>query len=131
MLNAGVVDQQVDAAEFRQGLAHHRFDGFGPAHVGAVVAHLHVVKLGEFVLQPVDGAGLTETVEDDVRALRSQAARDAQTDARGRAGDEGGFADEHDEVLLGLRMVDRGGGRLLSERRVDICIQPTTARSQR
>jgi hypothetical protein len=38
MLNAGVVDQDVDAAEFGGGVFHHGFDVGGLAHVGAVVA---------------------------------------------------------------------------------------------
>ena len=97
MLDAGVVDQQVDGAELRQRLAHHVLDGLGPAHVGAVVAHLHVVLLGEFGAQRFDLALVAEAVEDDVGALGRQRAGDAEADARGRAGDEGGLADEHGE----------------------------------
>ena len=41
VLNAGVVHENVDAAELVGGKLHHGFDLSGLAHVGAVVSHLH------------------------------------------------------------------------------------------
>ena len=40
VLNASVVDQDVDAAKFFFGKLHHGFNFGGLAHVGAVVGHL-------------------------------------------------------------------------------------------
>jgi hypothetical protein len=40
MLDAGVVDKQVDRAEARDCVLHHRFDLLGLRHVGAVIGDL-------------------------------------------------------------------------------------------
>ena len=45
VLDAGVVDQQVDRAEFADRTRHHGFDRIGAAHVGAVVHHVDAVRL--------------------------------------------------------------------------------------
>ena len=42
---------------------------------------------------------VAEAVENDAGALGGERARDAQADARGRAGDERGLADEHGDLL--------------------------------
>ena len=39
MLNASVVDQNIDAAKFLLGKLHHGFNFCGLAHVGAVIGH--------------------------------------------------------------------------------------------
>jgi hypothetical protein len=61
-------------------------------HVGVVVGGLHAEFLADVGVQLVDLLGVAETVEHDVGAGLGQGARDAQANARGRAGHEGGFA---------------------------------------
>ena len=91
MLDAGVVHQDVHMAEFFSGKGHHGLDFGGLAHVGAVVGHLGA-KRGDFLLRRL---GVAKTVEHDVGALGGQRFGDAQADAAGGAGDEGGFIFQH------------------------------------
>jgi hypothetical protein len=51
MLDAGVVDQDVDPPELGRRKGHHVLDLGGFAHVGAVVAHLHAHGRGHFGLR--------------------------------------------------------------------------------
>jgi hypothetical protein len=53
---------------------------------------LHAEFLADVGVQLLDLLGVAEAVEHDVRALFGQRAGDAEADARGRAGDEGGLA---------------------------------------
>ena len=69
VLDAGVVDEDVDAAELARRVGHHGLDLGRLAHVGAVVAGLHAER-GDLRLRPVD---IAEAVEHDVRALARQA----------------------------------------------------------
>jgi hypothetical protein len=94
MLDAGVVDQDVDGAEFGLAGTHHGLDLGRPGHVGAVVADAPAqpghVRLGAF--------HVAEAVEQDVGALAGQLQGDAQANAAGGAGDKRCLAFEH--VLL-------------------------------
>jgi hypothetical protein len=72
VLDAGVVDEQVDGAELRDGLAHHAFDLVGLAHVGRVVADLHVMPLDQVEAQFFDVVQVAEAIEHDVGALGRQ-----------------------------------------------------------
>ena len=63
------------------------------------------MALGQFGAQAFDLALVAEAVEDDVGALRGQGLGDAQANARGRAGDESGFSDEHERLLELLRWI--------------------------
>lgn len=91
----GVVDDDVDHAEFPDRPTHHRFDRIGPAHVGGVVARLHAVLGSDLRAQPLDLVGGTESVEDHVAAARGERFRDALTDTARGAGDEGRSSLEH------------------------------------
>jgi hypothetical protein len=94
MLDAGVVDEDVEAAEAIDGAAHHRFDGLGARHVGTVVQHLDAVARSEFSARGFDGGGVAETVLHDVGAGGCEHFGNAQADAAGGAGDEGNMARE-------------------------------------
>jgi hypothetical protein len=91
VLDAGVVDEDVDAAELGLRVGHHRLDLGRLAHVGPVVAGLHAER-GHLGARRLEFA---EAVEHHVGALARQAQRDAVADAAGGAGDEGGFSFEH------------------------------------
>ena len=79
MLDARVVDQNVDAAKGVGGELHHGLDLRGFAHVGAVVGHLHA-QFSDFGL----GAfGIAKTIQHDVGALLGQSLGNAQSDAAG------------------------------------------------
>jgi hypothetical protein len=95
-LDAGVVDQDVHAAE--PGLAglHQRGDLCRLAHVGTVVAHVGRPSGLDLGLGAV---GIAEAVEHDLGALGSQGLGDAQADAAGGASDEGSLSCEHGWVL--------------------------------
>jgi hypothetical protein len=91
VLDAGVVDQHVGAAERLRHVLHHGLDFGRLAHVGAVVADLHAER-GDLRLRPFNVA---EAIEHDVRALAGQRPGDAEADAAGGTCDEGGLAFQH------------------------------------
>jgi hypothetical protein len=91
VLDAGVVHQDVHPAKLRGGELHHVFDLGGLAHVRPVVGHLDAQGC-DFGLGAIHVA---KTVEHDVGTLAGQGLGDAQPDAAGGAGDEGGFSLKH------------------------------------
>ena len=91
MLDAGVVHQDVHPPETIGRELHHVLDVRGLAHVGTVVVDLDP-KRGN--LRP-GGIRITKPVEDDVGALTRQGFGNAQADATGGPGDEGGLVLEH------------------------------------
>ncbi|MOA17024.1 hypothetical protein D3C78_1372640 [compost metagenome] len=96
VLDAGVIDQDVDAAQ----LAHRVLDQ--PAHrvalgqVRAVVDHLHAMLVGQAGTHFFDLGGIAETIQDDVGALLREGRGDTQADAAGGTGDKGDFSFEHE-----------------------------------
>jgi hypothetical protein len=94
-LDARIVDEDIDAAELFCSRCHHAGDGCAIGHVGAVIDDLHIVQAGEFGADVFYLVGIAEAVEHHIGALRSEAARDAKTDATCRAGDDRGFSGQH------------------------------------
>ncbi len=92
VLDAGIVDQDVDPAEFLGGVCHHGLDLSWLGHVCVVVGGLHPELGADVGVQLLDLLGVAEAVEHDVGALFGQRARDPEPDARGRTGDESRFA---------------------------------------
>jgi len=88
VLDARVVDEHVDAAEFGERRSHHRLDRFRLAHVGAVVARFDAELAFEGGAQLLDFRSVAETVEDDIGAFARKGARDAQSDAARGARDQ-------------------------------------------
>ena len=89
VLDAGVVDDDVDLAELGACQLGHRTNLVRTAHVGARVAHLHAVLALHFGTRELDLVGIAEAVQQDVGALFGQAAGDAQADPAGRPGNDG------------------------------------------
>ena len=94
VLDAGIVDQDVDRTQLAHGLGDHGRDLLGPAHVRAAVRHGDAELLLQPVAQAGDGRGVAEAVEHEVGAGGGQRPGDAQADAAGRAGDDGTLAGE-------------------------------------
>ena len=69
MLNARVIDQNIDAAEIGSRLFHHRLDLLGLAHVGTVIRHLDAKFRGESRANSLDFCGIAEAVQDEVNAF--------------------------------------------------------------
>ncbi|SPC17321.1 hypothetical protein CO2235_90195 [Cupriavidus oxalaticus] len=93
MLDAGIVDQDVGAAEVGLRIAHHVLDLCRLAHVRAVVADLDALAgLRDLVLC---GVHITKAIDDDIGALSRQRLCDAEPDTAGRAGHQSGLAVEH------------------------------------
>jgi hypothetical protein len=95
VLDAGVVDQDVDAAQAVHRGLHHGVDLLGLGHVGAVVADLDAELLCQPGTQRLDLRGVAEAVEHQVGAGTAERACDTQADAAGRAGDDGSLAFQH------------------------------------
>ncbi|MNC32070.1 hypothetical protein D3C75_804120 [compost metagenome] len=96
MLDTGVVDQDVDAAELALGQGEQRFDLGHVRQVGRVMDCLHPVPgdLGQ------RRGWVAEAVEHDVGACAGQHLGNAQADAAGGTGDECGLAFEGHAKLL-------------------------------
>ena len=77
MLDAGVVDEEVDRPEFGERLLHHARNGFRAAHIRAVVDDAHAVLCRQLSAQPLDLGGVAEAVEHDVGASRREPRDDA------------------------------------------------------
>jgi hypothetical protein len=88
VLNACVVDQDVEPAEFMQRCRNHLGDRFRIRHIGAGIADTHAEILGDAVSHRFDLFRLAEAVQHDVRACAGESPRDAEPDAAGRAGNE-------------------------------------------
>ena len=103
MLDAGVVDDDVDLAEFGPGGVGHGADGFRLAHAGAGIGDFDAGFPSQGEAQGFrSGLASPEAVEHDIGALGGQGSGDAEADAAGGAGDDGGFSFEHDISPLGL-----------------------------
>src|SRR5688572_28109974 len=94
MLNASVVDQDVDLSERRFRRFDHRLYRSRLAHVGAVVQRSDFVTLN-LTLDLRDSIRRAEAIDHDVRAFARERARDAQANAASRARDQCSFAFQH------------------------------------
>jgi hypothetical protein len=95
MLNARVVDQHVDAPEFRRCLLDQSGDLGRLGEVGAAVGHSHTVARGNFLAQLRDCRRLAEAVDHEVGASGSERARDPESDTAGRTGNDSYLALQH------------------------------------
>jgi hypothetical protein len=88
VLDAGIIDEDVEPAEFAKRRCNHLGDRFRIRHVGAGIADTHAEILGDAALHRFDLFGLAEAVQHDVRACVGKCPRDAKPDAAGRAGNK-------------------------------------------
>ena len=98
MLDARVVHQNVHAPELCGTGLHHVLDVSRPAHVSAVVGHLHLRRSACGQNFGTGAVHIAKTIEHDVRALAGQGLSDSEANATGGAGDEGGFAFQHESL---------------------------------
>lgn len=94
MLDARVVDQDVDLAECVHGMLDHLTNRLGPAHVRAVIDDLDGELAGDCGAGLLDLGDDAEAVDQDLGALGGKPARDAEADAAGRARDDRRLAGE-------------------------------------
>ena len=92
VLDAGIVDEDVEPAEFAQSCFDHRADRVRFRHVGGGVVDANVVILGDAFARSFNLLRLAEAVQHHVGASPGERAGDAETDAAGRAGDQRDFA---------------------------------------
>ena len=81
MLNAGIVDQNVDRPELGAGLIDHVFDLVGIGDVGAPIHHADIVLALEIADDFLDFVGRAKTVEHDIGALSGERGRDPKCDS--------------------------------------------------
>jgi hypothetical protein len=113
VLDARVVDEDVDASESGLGLRDQVADLGGLHHVGAVVQRLHAVLLREARAQRLDLRRIAEAVQHHVRALAGEDLRDRHPDAAGGAGDHG---------VAALQLSAHAGSRIIS-----MCRMPSSS----
>ena len=80
--------------EHRRRRGHHALDLVGPAHVGRMVRHRHGVLDLQLVAQPAIAVASPKPLSMRLAPGRGQGAGDAEPDAAGGAGDDGGLARE-------------------------------------
>ncbi|MNN82366.1 hypothetical protein D3C81_1992940 [compost metagenome] len=85
MLDAGVVDQDVEAAQRAVGGGHHVGDLIRLSHVGGVVEDAHAGLGRQISAGLFDDGGIAQAVQHHVAAALRDSARQSQADARGRA----------------------------------------------
>jgi len=85
MLDAGIIDQDVQFTELGLRGQDHGGDLVRLGHVGPVVQDLYAVLLGQFGASPLDGGHFAEAVQDDVDALGRERVGEGMTDPAGRA----------------------------------------------
>ena len=98
MLDAGIVDQDVHAAQLAPGIFHQGDALLGLGQVGAVVEHADTELGGQIGAQFLDA--IAEAVQHDAAALGGQGAGDAQADAAGRSGDDGVASFQHSHLPI-------------------------------
>ena len=108
MLNAGIVDQHVERAEFFFGGRDHRRDFRGLGHVGRRIKRLDAEFLFEARALLLDRVLVAETVEHDIGAVGGQRPRGGQPDAGGGTGDQSRFAFEHESPLVRAAVSAKG-----------------------
>jgi hypothetical protein len=91
VLDAGVVDQDIDSAKLFFGKPHHGFNFCGLAHVGAMIDNLGT-QSGNFGFW---ASVVAKAIQNNVGTLFGQGFGDAQANATGGAGHESGFAFQH------------------------------------
>src|SRR5882724_6233673 len=122
MLNARVVDQNIDPAKGFFGLAHHRFDLRRLAHVCTVVQRAHTECL-QFLLNRRDRARVAEAIQHDVGAVARERARDTQPyPARGTR-DQSSFSLQH--LCLRKLSAEYASGQPLESFRPSRCFSPS------
>jgi hypothetical protein len=101
MLHASIVDEDIDPAEIRLGLAEQLFDRLGPGQIGIAVRRLGSARTLQFLPDLLDLGGIAEAVQHDARPFRRERPRAGEADARSRAGDESGLSlEEHGWAFL-------------------------------
>ena len=95
VLNARIVDQDVDRPGNLRGLADHGGDLGGLGHVGGIVECLDAELGFEAGPDLLDLVLVAEAVDHHVRLLGGERARHGEPDPGGRAGDDGGLSSQH------------------------------------
>ena len=96
MLDAGVIDQNVERTQLALGVGDHGRDLRPLCHVGSVVESLDPEFLLDLGALGLDRRLVAEPVDDDVRPLFGEGAGDRQADAARRTGDKGvAFGERH------------------------------------
>ena len=83
VLDAGIIDQHVHAAEHVDCHLHHLGDLLGPGHVGGGIGHRHAEIRPDARLRCLDLLLIAETVEDYGRARLRERTGNAEPDAAG------------------------------------------------
>jgi len=86
VLDAGIVDQDIDLAQPVVGIGDHRHDGGGVAHIGVVIKDRHGKFGRQTGAQFLYRRGVVKTVQHDRATLRRQRPREPEPDPANRAG---------------------------------------------
>ncbi len=102
VLNAGIVDEDVDRAELLIRLRHHPRDRIGIGHVGGRGIGLDLAFLRDVLGSLRILLRITQPVDHHIGPLRSQRAGDGEADPGGASGHEGGLSCKaHDGLRVG------------------------------
>ncbi len=99
MLDAGIVDEDVDAAKLRR-LRDHGGDLVRLRHVRRRIERATAAEGLKPPTLGLDRLGVAEPVDDDIGAFAGQRPGDGKADAGGRSGDEGGAGFQEHGIIL-------------------------------
>ena len=97
MLDAGIVDEDVERTESLLGRLHHGGDLGRLGHVGRRIDRLDAEILLDAAALLFDRGVVAEAVDGDIGALLGERAGVSETDARGRTRHQRGLSFQHDK----------------------------------
>src|SRR5262249_26500095 len=103
MLDAGIVDENIEPAEVAQGRRDHLGDRIGRGHIGRRIAGLDPMVGFYRILCPGDLVCSSKAVQPHFSPSGGGRGGDAKTDSTGRAGHQCDLADEMSCLAGGLR----------------------------
>ena len=95
MLDAGIVDQDIDRTELAHDRFDHRVDVVRPAHVRTVEDDVGAGRGGDLLAQPFGFVTLPTAVERDPASFGREGTGDAEADAAGGAGNDSNLPVQH------------------------------------
>jgi len=82
-LNSGIVDENVNAAEFLFRQRHHSADVIAVGHVGVAIDYFDIMAVGDVLADGLYLVRIAKSIEHDVGAVSGQPARNTKADSAG------------------------------------------------
>jgi len=111
MLDAGIVDEDVGAAETREGVVDQALGALWHHQIGTVIKYAHIMRRLELAARRLDHRVVAQPVDHDVGARLGKRPCNAEADAACRSGDD---RDASGERFHGFEFGQRLNGHVSS-----------------